>query len=43
MEWVEPLVRGCAALVGTVLVFAAARFRFRRKEDVGAPADLGLD
>jgi hypothetical protein len=43
MDWLEPLVRGCIALSATGLLFAAARLRFRGKEDVGAPADLGLD
>jgi hypothetical protein len=43
MDWVDPLVHGCAALAVTALGFAAARLRFRRKEDTSAPADLGLD
>lgn len=43
MEWLDPLVRGCAALAGTGLLFAAARFRFRSKEDSDGPGDLGLD
>ena len=43
MDWLEPLVRGCIALAATGLMFALARFRFRGKEDVGAPSDLGLD
>jgi hypothetical protein len=43
MEWLEPLMRGCLALLGTGLVFGAARYRFRRKEDSGAPGDVGLD
>ena len=43
MEWVDPLVRGCVALLVTGLVFGAARYRFRRKEDAGGPGDLGLD
>lgn len=43
MEWVDPLVRGCAALSATALIFAAARYRFRSKEDTDGPGDLGLD
>jgi hypothetical protein len=43
MEWLDPLVRGCVALAATGLLFALARFRFRSKEDGGAPSDLGLD
>jgi hypothetical protein len=43
MDWMEPLVRGCLALAATGVLFAAARFRFRGKEDSGAPSDLGLD
>ena len=43
MDWLEPLLRGCIALAATGAMFAVARFRFRDKEDTGAPADLGLD
>jgi hypothetical protein len=43
MDWLEPLVRGCLALAATGALFAAARFRFRGKEDSGASSDLGLD
>lgn len=43
MIWLEPLVRGCLALLATGLVFGAARYRFRREEDSGATGDIGLD
>jgi hypothetical protein len=43
MDWLEPLMRGCLALAATGVLFAAARFRFRDKEESGAPSDLGLD
>ena len=43
MEWVEPFLRGCAGLLVTALLIGAAHLRYRRKEDAGAPGDIGLD
>ncbi|MDP9461568.1 MAG: hypothetical protein M3Q22_15400 [Actinomycetota bacterium] len=48
VSWIDALVRGVLALTGTVAVYVAARYRWRRREEPGAraaarPADLGLD
>lgn len=44
MDWMEPLIRGTAALAATGLLFAVARARFRTKEEgADGPADVGLD
>ena len=42
-EWVDPLVRGGAALVATVVLFGVAWLHFARNGDEGAPTDVGLD
>jgi len=39
----EAALRGIVGLLVFVALFAAARFRFRAKEQVRGPADRGLD
>ncbi len=42
-EWTDYLVRGLSGLGACIVLFQAARLRYRSREDDGAPADLGLD
>lgn len=43
IDWADPLMRGLVALVAAVLLGLLARYRFREKEDVREPSDVGLD
>jgi hypothetical protein len=42
MDWLDPLLRGLAALVLAAAMFVAARIRFGRRER-GDAGDVGLD
>lgn len=43
LGWPAELVRGSVALVAFVLLFLAARWRWKGREDPDAQADVGLD
>jgi hypothetical protein len=42
-EWVDPLLRGLAALGVATVIFVGAYLRFPKKRDDHASSDLGLD